>query len=184
MGIEGDANERESLIYSVLAMGKAPQYPPVYVPAEHLSLVRSFFEKAKMRVELHETTVSVPEVEETVIRREVNPGRQFVAFSVERFGADFRRAVRRETIYVRKNGVVTANLALPTDRPLPPDVDALLMAEGYFFCGIKPTPAGGWESRYTNLFYQPFDFDRIQLFSEDAIALRDYVKALAEKAGE
>ena len=137
-----------------------------------------------MRVELHETTVSVPEVEETVIRREVNPGRQFVAFSVERFGADFRRAVRRETIYVRKNGVVTANLALPTDRPLPPDVDALLMAEGYFFCGIKPTPAGGWESRYTNLFYQPFDFDRIQLFSEDAIALRDYVKALAEKAGE
>ena len=184
VGIEGDANARESLIYSVLSMGKAPQYPPVYVPTEHLPLVQAFFAKAKLAVELRDTTASAPEVEETIVRREVNPGRQFVAFRVERFGADFRRAVRRETIFVRKNGVVTANLALPTDRPLPPDIDALLMAEGYFFCGIKPTPAGGWELRYTNLLYQPFDFDRIQLFSADAIALRDYVKALAEKAGE
>ncbi len=161
-------------------MGKSKHKPLIYAPVEHLPLLQSIFDKAKIPVDLT-TDIATLDEQATIIRCEVNPGRQYASFFIERFGSDFQRTIRRETIHVRKNGVVTASLSLPIGKPLPEGIDTILMEEGYFFCGIKPLSSGEWEVRYSNLFYQSFDFDRIQLFSDDAIELRDYIKNLYDK---
>lgn len=143
-------------------------------------MLQSIFDKAKIPV-LLSSDIAILDEQETIIRSEVNPGRQYASFSIERFGMDFQRTIRKETVHVRKNGVVTASLSFPVGKPLPEGIDRILMNEGYFFCGIKPLPTGEWEVKYGNLFYQSFDFDRIQLFSDDAIELRDYIKNLYDK---
>ncbi len=180
VGITEDVNLRESLLYAVSMMGKPENKPLIYVPVEHVSLLQSIFEKAKIPV-LLSSDIAILDEQATIIRSEVNPGRQYASFSIEHFGMDFQRTIRKETVHVRKNGVVTASLSFPVGKPLPEGIDRILMEEGYFFCGIKPLPTGEWEVKYGNLFYQSFDFDRIQLFSDDAIELRDYIKNLYDK---
>lgn len=97
---------------------------------------------------------------------------------VERIGDDFGNRIRKETILARQKGAITIGLFLPTNASASHDLDAVLTREGYFFSGIKPTASGEWMVVYTNLLYQPFDFDKLKFFDSKSKILSDYVASL------
>lgn len=184
IGIQGEANARESLVYSIALMGKLPGKRAVYVSPEHLDFIQDIFRRAMIEIDcMGHAEVGYAD-KETALRSEILPGRQYAELSLERLGEDFVQILHKETIHIRQNGVVTASLSIPTHQPLVRDLDAVLMREGYFFCGIEPSDTGEWLVVYTNLLYQSFDFEKLQFFDEESSRLKDYVKALYEKTLE
>lgn len=180
VGLKGEANPRESLVYSVTALSKQ-QPKQLYVPAEHLDIIRDIQERIKQGVECLPYNATPSKEEPSKLTLSVLPGRQYAELVVENVGANFRSELRRQTMHVRQNGVITACLLLPTNAPLDAGIDNCLTDEGYFFCGIKPTIDGSWQVAYTNLLSQAFDFDKLQLFTDDSKRLCDYVKKQYEQ---
>lgn len=76
---------------------------------------------------------------------------------------------------------MTVNLLLPAEPSLSPDIDSVLLKNGYFFCGFKPTPEGSWKIVYCNLMSQLFDFGKLQIFTEDSQLLCKYIQGEYEK---
>jgi hypothetical protein len=91
----------------------------------------------------------------------------------ETFGALLRR--HKDEAVAR--GAVTIEIHVSSDAPLPDYFSTALREHGFFFSGIYPYSASSHALQYTNLCAQPFDFDRLQLYTENSRLLRDYVKA-------
>ena len=176
IGMKGDTNPRESLVYSICKFGKQSAKSSIYIPARHQGIIREIMKRAKLDVEC--LTANAEEMPESnsLIQTEILPSRQYAEFTTKKTGKDFIAELRKQTQYVRQNGVVTADLILPTAQPFAMGWDENLNRIGYFFCGIKPDTDGTWNLVYTNLLYQAFDFDKLQLFAEDSKELCRYVK--------
>lgn len=176
IGMKGETNTRESLVYSITYLGKEYTERSICVPAKHVAIVQDILKRAKVKVECLPAEVEEVAEDSSIINTEILPTRQYAEFTAKKIGKDFVAELRKQTMYVRQNGVVTADLILPTEQPFPVEWDKELNNLGYFFCGIKPNVDGTWKLVYANLLFQSFDFDKLQLFADDAKQLCQYVK--------
>lgn len=181
VGIKGEVNQRESLLYSVLNFCNDQTEKNIYVPKEHQAIVQQLLTKAKFNISAHPYQGDVVLSESSVLHLETLPGRQFAEIMVEKEGADFESTLQKQTVFLRQNGVMTINLKLPTETSLSLDIDSVLMKNGYFFSGFKPTPEGSWKMIYCNLLSQLFDFGKLKLFTEESQALCEYIQGEYEK---
>lgn len=182
VGIKGNGNERESLAYFISNFGSRKDISQnIFVPEKHKDIIDGIFSKAKVNFAcLIDEAAELGEMK-SVINIDVLPERQYADFTVRNIGKDFFTCLQKHTNDVRQNGVVTVELLVPTTSPFVAGWDEKLNNIGYFFCGIKPLKDGSWALAYSNLLFQPFDFDKIQLFSDDTKALCQYVKGEYEK---
>lgn len=175
---EDDVNKRESLIYSISNSNTASDKKRLFVPEEHLSFINLIMSDAKLDIELNPFSGTESSGKETRLHANNQPSRQYMLLEVEQIGDDFGNRIRQETILARQKGAITVGLFLPTNAPASHDLDAVLTREGYFFSGIKPIASGEWMVVYTNLLYQPFDFDKLKFFDSKSKILSDYVASL------
>lgn len=133
---------------------------------------------AKLNIELKPFSEIELSGKETKLHVYHQPSRQYLLLEIEQVGDDFGNRIRQETIQARQKGAITIGLFLPTEVPATHDLDTILTHEGYFFSGIKPTASGVWTVVYTNLLYQPFDFDKLKFFDSKSRILSDYVASL------
>lgn len=176
VGIKGEANPRESLLYSILNFCNDQTAKTIYVPKEHQGIVQQLLTKAKFNISALPYQGHAEEPESSVLQLETLPGRQFAEITVEKEGSDFESALKKQTVYLRQNGVMTVNLLLPAEVSLSADIDSVLVKNGYFFSGFKPTPEGNWKTVYSNLLTQVFDFGKLRLFTEESQELCKYIQ--------
>lgn len=181
VGIKGEANPRESLLYLVLNFSNDKTEKTIYTPKEHQAIVQQQLSNAKFNITALPYQGNAEKPENSELLLETMPGRQFAEIKVEKEGADFDSALQKQTVNLRQNGVMTVNLLLPAEASLSPDIDSVLLKNGYFFSGFKPTPEGSWKMVYCNLMSQMFDFGKIQLFAEDSQLLCKYIQGEYEK---
>ena len=65
----------------------------------------------------------------------------------------------------------------PADKPLPKDLNAALFELELFYSGVIIKTMQRWELVYTLLQGQHFDFDTVNLAEDNAITLREYMRA-------
>lgn len=181
VGIQGESNPRESLLYLILNFCNDKTEKNIYAPKEHQAIVQQQLSKAKFNITVLPYQSHAEKPENSVLLLESMPGRQFAEIKVEQEGADFESALQKETVYLRQNGVMSVNLLLPAEQSLSQDIDSVLLKNGYFFCGFKPTPEGSWKIVYCNLMSQLYDFGKIKLFAEDSQLLCKYIQGECEK---
>lgn len=184
IGIKGDTNPRESLLYLVLNFCNDQTEKTIYAPKEHQDIIQQKLTKAKFNITVMPYEGDAEQPESSVLQLETMPGRQFAEIKVEKQGTDFESALQKETSYLRQNGVATVNLLLPAQSSMSQDIDSTLLRNGYFFSGFKPTPEGGWKIVYCNLMSQLFDFGKVQLFTEDSQMLCKYIQGEYEKTAQ
>ena len=151
------------------------------MPGKHQMIIQDILKRAKVAVECLPAEVEETVEDNSVINSEILPLRQYAEFTAKKIGKDFISELRKQTMYVRQNGVVTVDLILPMEQPFTVGWDEELNRIGYFFCGIKPNVDGTWNLVYANLLFQIFDFDKLQLYADDANMLCKYVKEEYEK---
>lgn len=175
---ESGVNKRESLIYSISNSTSGFDKKCLFVPKEHLQFINLIMDDAKLNIELKPFSETELSGKETKFHVNHQPSRQYLLLEIEQVGDDFGNRIRQETILARQKGAITIGLFLPTNVPAAHDLDTVLAREGYFFSGIKPTASGVWVVVYTNLLYQPFDFDKLKFFDVKSKMLSDYVASL------
>jgi anti-sigma regulatory factor (Ser/Thr protein kinase) len=184
VGIKGDANPRETLIYSILNFSNDKTEKTIYVPQEHQAFIQQLLTNAKFNITVLPYDENQEEPENSVLHYETLPGRQFAEITMEQSGQDFDSVLQKQTNYLRQNGIMTINLLLPTSSSLNPEINSHLLKNGYFFSGFKPTPDGSWNIVYCNLLSQIFDFNKLQLFSEESKQLSEYIQTEYKKITE
>lgn len=184
IGIKGEVNNRESLIYSVSNFSNDITEKIIYVPEEHVEIIQQLLNKAKFNIKVLQYNREYYKSEHTQFHLETFPGRQFAEMKVETVGSNFIRDLQKKTVYLRQNGVITANLYLPTDNVFDSQIDSQLSQLGYFFSGFIPAKDGSWKVVYCNLLSQLFNFDNLDLFAPESKMLCEYIKNEYEKSLE
>ncbi len=177
VGMKGDQNERESLVFGVIPVEGELQRMHLFVPGVHSGIVKNVFSGGVIPVEITEHSGKFMQ-ENTEATIEFSFEKQHGRISVNYPGLNFDRFLRHETMVLQQEGLLTINVSIPANSDQPAETDAILMKNNYFFCGLMPDINGSWNLIYTNLTHQKFNFDNLQLFSPEVAELRDYIKKL------
>jgi hypothetical protein len=177
IGIQGEVNPRESLIFGFLSISTNPGIPTIHIPAEHQEIITSIMADGRIQCNL-EMNAGKPVSEDSQINVQTDTASQHAFLHFDLIGKDFGKVLRKQTKLLQQEGILTIYAVIPTHKDQEVDLDRLLFKNGYFFSGIKPDKQGGWELFYTNLLHQKFNFDNIRLFNPKAADLCNYVKAL------
>ncbi len=177
VGMQGEFNPRESLIYGFTSFFGILQPKTVFLPEEHFEMASSLFGEAGKELSF-DTNSSDPETIESIlnVKKDTESCRAILSLAIS--GQDLGPVIRKLTRELQQDGMVTLHAIIPTHCNQSKQLDKILEGNGYFFSGIKPNAAGNWDIIYTNLLHQKFDFDRIHLFSSRATELCEYIKAL------
>ncbi|MCX6277431.1 MAG: hypothetical protein NT004_04975 [Bacteroidetes bacterium] len=177
IGIQGELNPRESLIFGYVSISSNPSTITVFVPVEHHAIIQAILNEGRIPVTLIISTGEFSgEKSQMEVQADLSAEHAFLHFSS--IGADFGKVLRQQTKALQKDDVNTIYAIIPTDENIGGDINQALFQNGYFFSGIKPNEQGGWDLFYANLLHQKFNFDNIQLFNPKAVDLCNYVKAL------
>jgi hypothetical protein len=177
IGIQGDVNPRESLIFGYKSIPLKPSAQMVHIPAEHHAIIQAILGDGRILYALNINIGGFPgEKSQMEMQNDPAAGHAFLHFST--LGNDFGKVLRQQTKALQKDGAITIYAIIPTHENMGSDVDRLLFQNGYFFSGIKPNQDGGWDLFYANLLHQKFNFDNIHLFNPKAVDLCNYVKEL------
>jgi hypothetical protein len=175
LGMKANHNPRESLIYGFTAVSQSLKINPIFVPEEHHAMVSSFFAGTTFSIQVEKYNGIVAD-SESVFEVKENPENQHAKLHFNHIGTDFSLVLKKQTRSLQQDGIITIHAIVPTSESQPENLDQLLMANAYFFSGIKPNANGEWDLIYTNLLHQKFNFDDIQLFSPKAVELCSYIK--------
>jgi hypothetical protein len=180
VGMNSGHNPRESLIYGFANHTGNSKRMEVYVPAEHREVISAIFAETGLLVSVENNT-GKPLADGSVFTTTTNPETQLARLNFSGAGMDLASILRKQTRTLQQDKMITIQALFPTNENQPSDLDSILMGNGYFFCGVKPGPAGDWHLVYTNLLYQKFDFENIHLFSPKAVDLCQYLESLYEQ---
>lgn len=181
LGIQ-TTTSRESNLYAISV--QRPQPPvPLAVPPEHAGLAGRLFANLGLTVVeavAPECDPSAP-VAAPVWTARYDARSNYATLAVDGYGADFASALRSEVYKISLEKADTLALRLPAWLPLPPDLDAELRRQSFFFCGFVLRDASHWYLAYARLLQQHFTFDDIQVFDPLAEELKAYVSGCHQK---
>lgn len=177
IGIQGEVNPRESLIFGFVPLSTNPVVATIHIPVEHQGIIKSIMADGRIQCNLEINAGKFVSVDSQInVQTDAASHHAFLYF--DSIGKDFGKVLRQQTKSLQREGVLTIYAVIHTDKEQEADLDSLLFQNGYFFSGIKPDQLGGWALFYTNLLHQKFNFDNIQLFNPKAVGLCNYVKAI------
>ncbi len=175
IGMKEYHNTRESLLYAVAPSNGFLDMGTIGVPGEHLEMVRQVFDIESVRAQIvaHHGRLSGSD---SIIVSTAEFTKQWAQLHVSQAGMDLERQLKKQCHQLQQEGVVTIELSYPASAVFPSNMDKMLTASQFFFCGLKPCADGDWMVVYTNLTHQKFDFDALQLFSPNHQSLLEYIK--------
>jgi len=172
VGLDTQEVGRESLLYAVTApLGF--EATTLYVPETHLKITKRLLDPTEVTAISTETAELTEK--ETVVTVDSSEEDRFATVTVEKMGKEWLKEVRKELQSLDDDGMITVHLHLPADKPLPKDLDVDLFNQELFYSGVTLKTMQRWELVYTLLQGQHFDFSAIDLYEENAQALRDYM---------
>lgn len=175
VGMKGNHNERESLIYALAAIDGKHDAGKIYVPEKHLSFVKSIFDNEILGADVLSFCGNY-KLQITTALVEISAEKQHATIQLLEAGKDFDHFLRQQCSLLQQEGVLTIDCCLASSEMQPADIDSILYKNGFIFCGLKPDANEGWQIVYTSLTHQKFDFDNIRLFNPTTAEFRDYIK--------
>jgi len=166
VGIETDEVRRESLLYAILAPNGLDPLT-IHVPEIHLPITRKLlepFEAISFSTEEAEPTRETSEF--TVEKHDAD---RYAIVTIDLLGSDWKESLRRHLKELADDGIITVNLHIPADAPLPPGFEAKMAKLQLIYSGAVIKTMRRWELVYTRLQGQHFDFGAVKLSDPRAI---------------
>ena len=174
VGLDTHEESRESLLYALIAPnGFDPTV--LYVPKVHHEITETLL--SPIEVIALSTETAVPEKQKSTFSEARFEADRYAALTVEELGKDWLKQIRKCLYAFDNDGIITVHLYIPADQPLPGDLNAALFELELFYSGVIIKTMQRWELVYTLVQGQHFDFDAVNLAEENAIALREYMRA-------
>ncbi len=172
-----DKNHRESLLYALFAPNGLDN-ATIYVPSEHIDISVKLFENFKnIRFSDKITSYSNNPVI-NIVNFEKD---RFCKICIESFGENWLKTLKRKVKERINDGIITIQLQIYADKPLPEGLEEGLKKIGFLFSGIIIRTTNKWKLLYNLLIGQHFNFDKIMLSHENSILLREYIKKQYEE---
>ena len=177
-GIDEAVTDRISLLLTFNRTVPLGEQPIVYLPDRHTGMILKLYEYLETPVSLgipgHPANLTGPSL--TKLRLE--PRLQSAIIIVDNYGQDFAARFRVILNQIKREGVKEAQVYLSLADPLTPWACQELEGLGFIFTGILPGVTGG-----DMLIMQYFngivvDYDGIQVYTDMARELLDYIRGL------
>ena len=174
VGLDTHEVGRESLLYALTAPnGFEPAV--LYVPEVHREITARLLSPIEV-INLSSET-GMPQKEKSILSKERFEEDRYATLTLEEIGKDWFTQVRKHLHAFDNDGIITVHVHIPAEAPLPEGLDEKLFDLELFYSGVIIKTMQRWELVYTILQGQHFDFDRVDLAEENAIALREYMRA-------
>ena len=174
VGLDTHEESRESLLYALIAPNGF-EATTLYVPKEHHKMTERLLKSIEV-VTLSLDT-AIPEKEKCTFTEERFEEDRYATLTVEEMGKDWLKQIRKCLHTFDNDGMITIHLHIPADRPLPEDFNEKLFELELFYSGVIIKTMQRWELVYTLVQGQHFDFDAVVLAEENAMVLREYMRA-------
>ena len=174
VGLDTHEVGRESLLYALIAPnGFEPT--TLYVPNVHQEITAKLLSPIDVITLSNDSGILANEKSTfTEVKFEED---RYAVLTVEEIGKDWLKEVRKYLHTFDNDGIITVQLYIPVDKPLPEDLNEKLFDLELFYSGVVIKTMQRWELVYTLLQGQHFDFDRVDVAEENAIELREYMRA-------
>jgi anti-sigma regulatory factor (Ser/Thr protein kinase) len=174
VGLDVDEESRESLLYALISPnGFEPT--TLYVPEVHREITQKLLSSIDVIDLSHQT--SMPHISSSKFSKTKVEEDRYATLRVEELGRDWLTQIRKHLHSFDNDGIITVHLHIPADKPLPKELNEKLFELELFYSGVVIKTMQQWELVYTLVQGQHFDFNAINLAQENAIALREYMKA-------
>lgn len=178
-GFSEQLSQRVSLLTHFLYLVK-PERPTVFAPAHHREMIEKLYEN--LGVSAYVETPSALELENPPERALMNVivinHLDFAYLEVERYGQDLLRQLRATVKQLARDKIEVMSLLLNLSDPHTASFVRDLEREGFFFAGILPGAFKNGDALILQwLANVEIDYDRIELESDIAKELRDYIRA-------
>jgi hypothetical protein len=174
VGLDTHEESRESLLYALIAPnGFEPA--TLYVPRIHQEITKKLLSPIEVVTVSNDT--DIPEKEKSTFTEAKFEEDHYATLTVEGIGTDWLTQIRKRLHTFDNDGIITVHLHIPADKPLPKELNEKLFELELFYSGVVIKTMQRWELVYTLVQGQHFNFNAINLAQENAIALREYMKA-------
>jgi anti-sigma regulatory factor (Ser/Thr protein kinase) len=173
IGIDSGEKRRESLLYALFAPHDV-EPTTIHLPARWHEVTATLLQDFKA-VELSDRT-ALPERDASELMVNHIEPEQRAELVFESMGKDWIGGLRKAVRELEAGGCITFHLRIPSDQPLPLDLEEGLGRLRFFYSGVVLKTLDQWELLYTALYAQRFDFDAIVLADERGIKLLESVK--------
>lgn len=173
VGLDTEEESRESLLYALTAPNGFDA-ATVYVPQRHTEITKTLLSAVDVFTVLNETAAVEKETSSIVVEK--HEEERYAIVTVEEMGKDWLRQIRKHLHQLDNDGMITAHIHIPADAPLPANLDEKLFDMELFYSGVILKTMQRWELVYTVLQGQHFDFDAVNLYEENAVMLREYMR--------
>jgi anti-sigma regulatory factor (Ser/Thr protein kinase) len=178
-GIDEPGTQRISVVLSFVYL-EQPSPRQIFAPLHHREMIGRILEHIGAPHVLASPPQKPPSlaVQASRIDTKVYPLENCAMIKVHDYGSDSVREVRRILRELCLKQVAAIDLFLPLDDPTTCFVTAELEKLGFFFSGIQPEVGRGDALILQYLNNIPFDYDKVQVFSDLARDLLAYVRRL------
>lgn len=147
----------------------------ISVPDHHYDMVETLMKRLGWKPErLRGVEKDRPKHSELLIR--ANQKRAGAILTLRVAGADALTELRTAHERLRDTGTVEFLLMMDLEDPGTADLAEALEQDGFFFCGVMPRTACGHALLLQSLHSEPLDYEKILLWEQEALDLRDYVQ--------
>ncbi|MFH1452708.1 MAG: GNAT family N-acetyltransferase [Armatimonadota bacterium] len=154
----------------------------VYLPEDHYKIIEKIYSNLKTdRVFISEAEGSLSE--NTDFNYRISPKWACSWIGIFKYGKDSKDVFKRTVEEILSKEIDTIHLDLPLNDLLTPSYCKFFESLGFFFIGVIPNFLRGTDAlRLQYIVSQKIDFSRINLYSDFAGKLFDYIKSEYEKA--
>lgn len=179
-----EAAERESILFECRLFSPTTELT-LYPPPRHENMIRALGEKLGVRPRYAHTPANACPPGNGRMRLVTKPAFGTATFVVTEFGADLFSTIQATALHLLINGNAPLFLHVPLNSPHAPALVARLEKEpGWFFAGIVPNTATGFDLVLQHTGKYTLDYTRLAAASEEVSALFAYVRHQDEQARE
>lgn len=176
-GIDEPGTQRISVVLSFVYL-EQPDPRQVFAPSHHREMIGRILEHIDAPHILESPPREQPSLplQASRIDTKVYPVENCAMIQVHDYGSDGVREVRRIQRELCLKQVAAIDLFLPLDDPTTAFITAELEKLGFFFAGVQPETGRGDALVLQYLNNIPFDYDKVQVYSDLARDLLAYIK--------
>ena len=180
VGLNKAAGERESLLNAYHPC-KELTVKDVYLPERHVEISRKLLDGISSDIEIHTENAKPSEEQTSIFCIELNTIWSAI-LSVNKMGQDWLVEIPKHLLNLISKGVKTVIVSLPSDIPLPAEMDEKLHGLGIIFCGFSLSSVN--EIRLSYVYTcEHVDFSQIAVFHPLAKKLLEHIQELYKKYG-
>ena len=173
IGIDSGEKRRESLLYALFAPHDL-EPTIIHLPTRWHEITAALLQDFEA-VQIEDKSARPEQNRSELIVNRIE-AEQRTDLIFESMGKDWLDCLHKAVRELKADGYITFHLRLPSDQPLPPDLEEGLGRLRFFYSGVILKTLEQWELLYTALYAQRFDFDAIVLADERGIKLLNSIK--------